>query len=343
MLYAGIDLHQKYMVVVVLDRDGALVDERRLPNDAEVIRAYFGGLGEPVRAVVEAMGSWHWLYDVLTEEGIATMLAHPLKLRAIAEAKLKNDQVDARMLAHLLRTGLIPAAYVASPAVRTLRELLRHRAALVRMGTQLKNRVRALLARRNVQLVGRSLMAGRTRQELAAVSLDAVARQEVTHCLALLDALAGHVGELDAEIRRRASDDPHATLLMTVPGIGYYLALLIVAEVGVVDRFVSARKLASYAGLVPTTRSSGGHTYHGRITKQGSSWLRWAMIESAMHVARRPGPLHRFYERHRRRKGAKVARVALARKLLTQIYWMLRNGEPYDAMVRRLEATGVSS
>jgi transposase len=214
---------------------------------------------------------------------------------------------------------------------------------LVRIGTQLKNRVRALLARRNVQLVGRSLMARRTRLELAAVVLDAVARREVTHCLALLDALAGHIGELDAEIRRRASDDPQAALLMTVPGIGYYLALLIMAEVGEVDRFISARKLASYAGLVPTTRSSGGHTYHGRITKQGSSWLRWAMIEGAMQVARRPGPLRRFYERHRRRKGAKVARVALARKLLTQIYWMLRNGEPYDAMVRRLEATGVSS
>ena len=280
---------------------------------------------------------------MLTEAGIPTKLAHPWKLRAIAAAKLKNDQVDARMLAHLLRTGLIPAAYVAPPAVRTLRELLRHRAALVRIGTQLKNRVRALLAKRNVQLVGRSLMAKRTRQELAAVALDAVARQEMTHCLALLDALAGQVGELDAEIRRLASDDPQATLLMTVPGIGYYLALLIVAEVGEVERFHSARKLASYAGLVPTTRSSGGHTYHGRITKQGSSWLRWAMIEGAMHVARRPGPLRRFYERHRRRKGAKVARVALARKLLTQIYWMLRNEESYDAMLRRLEATGVRS
>jgi transposase len=299
MFYAGIDLHRTYLVAAVLDNDGALVSERRLPNDAEVIRAYFGAFEESVRAVVEAMGSWHWLYDLLIEAGIPTTLAHPLKLRAIAEAKLKNDQVDARMLAHLLRTRLIPAAYVAPPAVRTLRELLRHRAALVRIGTQLKNRVRALLA--------------------------------------------GHVGELDAEIRRRASDDPQAALLMTVPGIGYYLALLIVAEVGEVDRFVSARKLASYAGLVPTTRSSGGHTYHGRITKQGSSWLRWAMIEGAMQVARRPGPLRRFYQRQQRRKGAKVARVALARKLLTQIYWMLRNGKPYDAMVRRLEATGVSS
>jgi transposase len=272
MLYAGIDLHRKYLVVVVLDRGGAVVDERRLPNDAEVVRGYFDGLGEPVRAVVEAMGSWHWLYDVLTGEGIVTTLAHRLKLRAIAAAKLKNDQVDARMLAHLLRTGLIPAAYVAPPAVRTLRELLRRRAALAWIGTQLKNRVRALLAKRNVSLVGRSLMAGRTRQELAALPLDAVARQEVTHCLALLDAVAGQVGELDAEIRRRARDDPQVTLLMTVPGIGYYLALLIMAEVGEVvgyylallimaevgevDRFRSARKLASYAGLVPTTRSS---------------------------------------------------------------------------------------
>jgi transposase len=343
MLYAGIDLHRRYLVAAVLDSDGVLVDERRVSNDADAIGAYFRAFAEPVQAVVEAMGSWHWLYDLLTAAGIPTTLAHPLKLRAIAEAKLKNDKVDARMLAHLLRTGLVPAAYVAPPAVRTLRELLRHRAALVRIGTTLKNRVRALLAKRNVRVASCSLMTATARTELAALPLDAVARQEVTQCVALLDELAKHIGELDTAIRHRAGADAQATLLMTVPGIGYYLALLILAEVGDVTRFPSARKLASYAGLVPTTRSSGGHTYHGRITKQGSSWLRWALIEAATHLARQAGPLRRFYERHRHRKGAKIARVALARKLLVQVYWMLRNEESYDAMVRRLQTAGVSS
>jgi len=167
-------------------------------------------------------------------------------------------------------------------------------------------------------------------------------RNEVSQCLELLDHLAELIQQLNIEVQRRALNNKSAKLLMTVPGVGYYIGLMILAEIGDVRRFPSARKLASYAGLVPTTRSSGGHTYHGRITKQGSSWLRWAAIEVALHLTRQPGPLRRFYERQRRRKGPKIARVALARKLLTYMYWMLRHNEPYDAQVRRLETVGVS-
>jgi transposase len=342
MLYAGIDLHRRYLVVVVLDSSGAVVLERRLANDPGVILGCFGGLDEPMYAVVEAMGSWQWLHDLLVGEGIPTMLAHPFKVRAIAAARLKNDRIDARILADLLRAGLIPPAYVASPAVRTLRELLRHRAALVRMQTGLKNRLRALLAKRNLAVTATSLMSRKARAELAALKLTGTVRRELDQYLELLDHLAELIQHLNIEVERRALNNKSAKLLMTIPGVGYYIALMILAEIGDVRRFPSARKLASYAGLVPTTRSSGDHTYHGHITKQGSSWLRWAAIEVAMHLTRQAGPLRRVYERQRRRKGPKVARVALARKVLTYMYWMLKHNEPYDAQVRRLETVGVS-
>lgn len=135
--------------------------------------------------------------------------------------------------------------------------------------------------------------------------------------LQVLDHLARQVAEVDGWIRSRARESSEASLLMSVPGVGFYLGLLILAEIGSIERFPSARKLASYAGLVPTTRSSGGRTYHGRITKQGSSWLRWAMIQAVLHAVRSPGPVQRFYRRQVKRKGRSVARVAAARKLLT--------------------------
>jgi transposase len=318
MYFAGIDLHGKYSVVVVLDSDGARVVEGRIPNQASSVRAFFGGLEEPVRAVVESTGNWHWLYDLLEAEGVET-------------------------LAHLLRTDLVPASYAPPREVRELRELIRFRASLVRSQTRLKSRVRWLLAKRDLRLQARTLMSRAGRAELEALELPGLARREVDQTVGLLEHLAECVRELDGEIRRRSSALPEAKLLETVPGVGPLVALLIVAEVGDIERFASARKLASYAGLVPTTRSSGGRTYHGRITKQGSAWLRWAMVQAALHAIRKPGPIRSFYRRQARRKGPKIARVAAARKLLTQIYWVWRNEEPYPAMVKRLQAAEVSS
>lgn len=343
MRYVGIDLHRRYMVLAVMTEEGRIEEEIRLSNDEEGICAFFARLPRPVRAVVESTGNWFWLYDLLDREGVDGILAHPLKVKAIASARLKNDRVDARMLAHLLRTGLLPESYVPSARERELRELIRYRAAVVAWQTRVKSRIRAALAKRNVTIEARSLMSKRARAELRALVLPPRVRQEIEECLGILDYLQEIIRGLNGQIAERATDSDEAQRLVTIPGIGFYLALLILAEIGPVSRFGSARKLASYAGLVPTTRSSGGHTYHGHITKQGSRWLRYAMVEAAAHVARRPGPLAQFYQRHKRRKGAKIARVALARKLITQVYWMLLNGETYLDVVRRLQATEVGS
>jgi transposase len=344
MWYAGIDLHRRYAVIAVLDSQGEELCLRRVENDAAAWRAVVEALGRPGQAVVEATGNWFWLVDLLAAAGVEMVLANPLQVKAIAHAKLKNDRVDARMLAHLLRSRLIPAAYMAPPTVRTLQELLRHRASVVRMQTGLKTRLRALLAKRNLTIQSASLMSHRAREELTALPLEPPVRTEVEQMLGILDYLAGVLREVDAAIEARATIDTEAQLLMSIPGVGVYLALLILAEIGEVHRFPSPRKLASYAGLVPTTRSSGGHTYHGRITRQGSAWLRWAMILAAVqHVRNTARPLSRFYRRQAARKGTKIARVALARKLLTTVYWILREQQPFDVVVRQSQAAGVSS
>lgn len=343
MLHAGVDLHGKYSVVVVVDSTGARVAERRLANDPAAICEFFAGLPEATEAVVESTGNWPWFYDLLEAHGVATTLAHPKKVKAIAEAKLKNDRVDAHILAQLLRTDFIPASYVPPKAVRELRELVRYRASLVHLQTALIARVRWLLAKRNLRLESRTLRSRAARAELTALELDPRARQEVDQVMALLDQIETFVKGLNRQIQDRAGQDHDALLLMTIPGIGYYLALLILAEIGDIRRFPSARKLTSYAGLVPTTRSSGGHTYHGRITKEGSRWLRWAVGQAVLHTIRKPGPIQSFYRRQLRRKGRNIARVAATRKLLTHCFWVLRNQEPYGVMLRRLEAAGTSS
>ena len=283
MRYAGIDLHGKYSVVSIVDSAGKRICEDRLPNDATEVDRFFRRF-TPIRAVVESTGNWHWFFDTLQESGVQACLAHPYQVKAIASARLKNDRVDARILAHLLRSNLVPECYVPSPEIRTLRELVRYRVALVRLQSGLKRRLRALLAKRNLKIEARTLDSRRGREELKAFQVDARARQEIDQVLGLLEHMHRCELEVNREIRKKGGADPRIELLESVPGVGEFLALLILAEIGEIDRFASARKLTSYAGIVPATRSSGGHTYYGRITKQGSRWLRWAVIEAVMHA-----------------------------------------------------------
>jgi transposase len=170
------------------------------------------------------------------------------------------DVVDARILAHLPRTGLLPESYAPFPEVRRLRELLRHRAALVQMETGLKNRIRAVLARRNIRLHHRTLISQGAQRELEALQLPIETRKQLDQCIGLLLELRERVNELDRDIRQRAHLSPEAAIFMTAPGIGQYRALLILAEVGDIRRFPSARKLASYAGLVRRPAARRTHT-----------------------------------------------------------------------------------
>lgn len=172
MEYAGIDLHRNYMVVTVLDKRGRRRAHVRLPNDEETVCAFFRSLPDSCHAALESTANWPWLYDLLEAEGVRVHLAHPLKVSAIAEARLKNDRIDSAILAHLLRTGLLPEAYVPGPELRSLRELLRYRAGLVRVQTRVKNRIRALLAKRNLKVQSASLLTKKARAEIERLPLE---------------------------------------------------------------------------------------------------------------------------------------------------------------------------
>lgn len=280
------------------------------------------------------------LYDRLEEEGFEVKLSHPLKTKAIAYAKVKTDKVDSATLAHLLRSDLLPLSYVPEKPVRLNRELLRYRASLVKIQTEVKNKIHSILAKNNVSHGYSDLFGKQGMAFLGSLSLAENYKIALEGYLSVLDTVRQEIKVASRRVQRLAEEDRDAMLLMTVPGVGYYSALLIKSEIGDVKRFPSAKQLCSYAGLVPSTYASGNTCYHGHITKQGSRWLRWILIEAAIHAVKRPGPLRRFYYKVERQRGGKVAKVATARKLLEWMYHMMRDGKIFQQLEKPADFLG---
>ena len=230
-------------------------------------------------------------------------------------------RADAAILAQLLRADLLPEAWIVPQPVRQLRAQLRHRASLVRLGTQLRNRIHAVAADFGYDRAG-SYWTGPGRGWLAELELPAVSREIVTDCLASIDALAPVIERLDRELHQRAKADPRVRVLTALPGVGEFTALVMLAEIGDITRFASARKLASWAGLTPTVRGSDLSVRHGHISKQGSAWLRWVLNQAAQTAKRSP-EFAASYQAIARRRGKKIATIAIARKLLTRACHLL--------------------
>jgi transposase len=246
---------------------------------------------------------------------------HPLQCKAIASARLKNDKVDAAILAQLLRADLLPEAWIAPPGVRALRALLRHRIQLVRLRTLVGNRIHAVAADHGYDRPA-GYWSGPGRAWLASLDLPPAARQVIEDDLALIDALAGPISALDAQIRQLAKTEPGVAVLTQLPGVGEFTALVMLAEIGGITRFGSARKLAAWAGLTPTVRGPGRTVRHGHISKQGSVWLRWALGQAAQTAKRSPA-FAPTYQAIAARRGKQTATTAIARKLLTRACHLL--------------------
>jgi transposase len=321
-VYVGIDVHRKRSQVAVIDADGEVLANRNVPNGAEPILGVIGGLPPGTPAAFEAGFGTGWLVELLEDYGFTAHLVHPSRCKAIASARLKNDKVDAAILGQLLRADLLPEAWIAPPPVRQLRALLRHRVALVRLRTLLRNRIHAIVAEHGHDRPDGGYWTGPGRAWLAALELPAVSRELAGDDLGLIDALQERVDRLDWEIRQRARSDPRVKVLTQLPGVGPFTALVILAEIGEVSRFGSARKLASWAGLTPTVRGSDRVAHYGHISKEGSVWLRWVLCEAAQTAKRSP-EFAAAFQRIAKRRGKKIATTAVARKLLTRAWHLL--------------------
>jgi transposase len=325
MQYVGFDAHKKYTFFTQMDASGQIRRQGKLANDRDALATFFAKIEEPARVVIEATMNWYHLYDLLESLEIPVTLAHPLRTRAIAEAKVKTDKVDSTILAHLLRTDLIPAAYIPPQEIRDLRELLRYRAALVKLQTMVKNRAHAILLKHGYQSPYTDTFGTQGRAWLGTLALRPVYQHALQGFLTVLDTLQAQIQEASRTVDQQAKATPIAQKLCTLPGVGRYTALLVLAEIGDIQRFPDPKHLVSYAGLAPRVHQSGGRVYTGHISKQGSSWLRWILVEAAIRAGHLPGRYQTLYERIAQRKGRKLARVVVARELLTTIYWLLRH------------------
>jgi len=266
---------------------------------------------------------------LLTSYAGKVLVANPYKTKLIAEARIKTDKVDASVLAHLLASRFICDVWVPNAQVREQRALATHRATLQRQCTRIKNRLHSILYRHHLHCPQKSLFSTAGRHWLLALELPMVDMLQLRHLLRQLALLEDEVDEADRLIARLASQDLRVPRLMQESGIGYYTAFAILAAIGDIQRFPSPHQLASYAGLVPRQHQSGGHAFNGHITKAGNPLLRWLMVEAARAAVRWDPHWQRVYARIARRRGSNIATVAVARKLLVTIWYLLTQSAIY--------------
>ncbi|MCX6655283.1 MAG: IS110 family transposase [Candidatus Bathyarchaeota archaeon] len=333
MKYVGIDVHKKMCQVAVLDEEGKLLDEIRFANDPEEIEEFADKLTtfhDDVKAVVESTGNlWIQIHDRLEEHGFDVALSNPAKTRLIAEAKVKTDKVDARTLAALLRADMIPTCYVPGEEIRSRRELLRHRVNLVKNRTMVKNRIHGILDKHGLRMPGVYPFSRGNITWLRGLSLgfmdDAILRSD----LALLEALSEQVDAIEEKIAVIAAEERQVRLLMTMTGVGYFTAMLILSEVGDIGRFRSEKAFASWMGLAPMVRQSGERTWVGGVPRQSNGRLKSALVECAQTAVRYDARFRGMHERVSRRRGSGCATVAVAHEMARIMYFMLSRNETY--------------
>lgn len=325
--YIGVDLGKQFSYFVIKDHAGRILQRGKVVNDSVAIRAMLKPfLGTRNHAVMEATTNYYWMYQQLKNLSIEVKLAHPLKTRAIASAKIKNDRLDATVLADLLRGDLIPESYVPDEQIRQMRELTRQHIRLTQILTRIKNQCHALLTKLNLRTEDASDLFGvKGRQWLRQLQLPPVFEFQKQQLLDQVEYYKSLIHKADWQIEKYLQQFPETQSLQELPGIGKFSAALIIAEIGRVERFSNPKQLVSYAGLAPGLYESGQTSHSRGITHQGSKYLRWILCEAAHRHIRKPGPLKDFYLRLRPAKGHGKALIATARKLLVQIYYILKD------------------
>jgi len=341
--YLGIDLHLKRTYMVLMNQSGQVIDERRISNN-EIEEYLVEIVPKNTHAVMEATRNWAFMYDQLSQHVERVDLAHPKELKAISAAAVKADHIDAKVLANLARMDFLPTAYAAPKDIRDLRMYNRHRDQLVRMCTQVKNRIHAILASYNLAAPVSDLFGvegGEYLEEAMETKLRTAAKRVIQDQLVLINQLSEQIGAIEAETTLSPEQKQMVRLLKTVPGIGKVTATTIMAEIGDIHRFHSAKALCNWAGLTPKIHSSDVIVRHGRISKQGSSLLRGAMTRAATVASRSSKRWYVVHENLLPRCGKVAAKVAVARRLLTVVFYMLKRMEPYqEDYGRNIQGTG---
>ena len=330
--FVGVDVHRRRSVLVRMTEAGERLESVRIVNDRDALAAVMSRAGEEPEVVLEATYGWYWAADALAELGACVHLAHPLGVKAFSYRRVKNDERDAADLADLLRMRRLPEAWIAPPATRELRQMVRHRAKLVHLRSGLCCQIHAVLAGQGVAVGVSDLFGVQGSKLLARAVLSPAARQRVDSLLRLIDRFDTEIDLYTTMTGTQLHADPGFRAVQTIPGIGPVLGAVFVAEIGDIIRFRGPTQLASWAGLTPQHHESDTTVHRGRITKQGSRLVRWAAVEAVQRVGKHTR-LGAYRDRVAERRGRNIGTVAAARELIELVYYALRDGT-----VRRLAA-----
>ncbi len=329
-LYCGLDLHKRFSYIVLKDSGGRQLIKGRVNNNENELKCFFAPFKDyRIKVAIEATSNYYWMFEALDTMGMDVKLSHPLKTKMIAESKIKSDKIDANILSDLLRTDFLPTSYIPNQKIRALREILRHRIRLVSMRTQLKNRLRDILTKSNYQDSYTDITGIKAREFIGQLSLLPVFKIQCDDILDQIDFINKKIEKVNRIIKTYSQEFPEIERLTAIRGIGIFSALVLLAEIGDINRFPSPKKLVRYAGLCPGLHQSGETYYHRPITNEGDRYLRWILAEAAQHAVRHHGPLKDFYLFLSKTKGKQKAIVAVARKMLTGIYFVLKDNKPF--------------
>jgi len=323
--YVGIDLHRRRSVIFTMDAEGNRLGCKRIANDPQALLETVLEHGAGPEVVIEATYGWYWAVDLLRDEGLSVHLAHPAG-NDWGKRRVKNDERDARDLADLLRLGRLAEAWIAPKETRELRELVRYRYKLVNLRTGLKAQVHAVMAKEGVLPALGEMFGPGGNAQLDAMDLAEPYAVRVRSLRDLIGVYDDEVAKLERAIHGRLKGDPGYEAIQAIPGVGRVLGAIFVVEIGDVSRFKSPEALSSWAGLAPRHHESDTKVVRGQITKMGSKMVRWAAIEAVS--GRRGGTkLRDDFHQIAERRGKYKARAAVARKLLTLVYYGLRDHE----------------
>lgn len=330
MIYIGMDIHKYFIQGVAIDEKGRKVRELRFKNNREEIKRFIESFGSKVRVAIEGTFGWQYVYDILESLRVETTLVNIRRTKVIAESKIKTDKLDALSIAQCLRTGFIAEAYVPKQEIRKIRDIVRHRISLKMEVKRIKNKIHSILLKNGIKHEFTDLFGKAGIEFLRKVELREQDRYRLDSYLRVLESLNKEVEEVTVEINKLSKADKQAMLLTTIPGISYYSALLIKAEIAEIKRFSSAEKLCSYAGLVPRVIQSGNHIYHGKLMKECNQNLKWILTQCVhVHIRCCNSKITKHYRRVERSRGKNKATIAAARELLVSIYYMLTKQEAF--------------
>jgi transposase len=329
----GVDFHKKYSYFVVKDEKGKTLKSRQVINSKQEVENFLKDLNGEKRAVIESCRNWMVMHDWLEEIVDEVVLANPYKVKAIAEAKIKTDKIDANILADLLRADMIPRCWIADRKTRDLRNLLRERIYFVRLRTMTKNRITTVFDRypdETRKMKAQTDLFGKAgREQLNNLPLRDADKAMIARELNFIDLVNTFIQETEEVIEENFEESKNVELLKSIPGIGKFFAPLIEAEIGDIKRFSNDKKFASYVGLVPSTYSSGGKTVQGDLIGGGNKYLRWAFIEAVKPAVVSDEWIAFEYEDAKKRMHKNKARVVIAKKLMRIAYDCLKENRKY--------------